>query len=207
MAKVKRSEPLEGETWDLSLGAVQHTSRWGTIARAKGSTLRYYPGCPWEKRPKQPPPPLECEPGCLPPSGPHQVILHMGYSGPLWGEPFGGALYVGFTPSAGGPIRWTILGQSSSFCPLSIEWEFLGVSSGWLLVYWKASGECGEYWAYNALAIPGCSPGPVPSGFFSYPVPFTDPPQEWPGPTAGCLFATCTEWVACGPVSGIVLPE
>jgi hypothetical protein len=55
MAKVKRSEPLEGETWDLSLGAVQHTSRWGTIARAKGSTLRYYPGCPWEKKPKPPP--------------------------------------------------------------------------------------------------------------------------------------------------------
>ncbi len=41
VAKVKRTAPLEGGTWDLSLGAVQHTSRWGTIARAKGSTLRY----------------------------------------------------------------------------------------------------------------------------------------------------------------------
>lgn len=50
MAKVKRTSPLEGDTWDLSeLGAVQHTSRWGTVARSKGSTLRYYPGCPWEK--------------------------------------------------------------------------------------------------------------------------------------------------------------
>lgn len=56
MAKVKRTAPLEGGTWDLSeLGAVQHTSRWGTVARAKGSTLRYYPGCPWEKKPKPPP--------------------------------------------------------------------------------------------------------------------------------------------------------
>ena len=54
MAKVKRDQPLEGSTWDLSLGAVQHTSRWGTIARAKGSTLRYYPNCPWEKKPKPP---------------------------------------------------------------------------------------------------------------------------------------------------------
>lgn len=56
MAKVKRTRPLEGETWDLDeLGAVQHTSRWGTIARAKGSVLRYYPGCPWEKAPPSPP--------------------------------------------------------------------------------------------------------------------------------------------------------
>ena len=54
MANVKRATPLEGETWDLSLGAVQHTSRWGTIARSKGSRLRYYPGCPWEKRPEPP---------------------------------------------------------------------------------------------------------------------------------------------------------
>jgi hypothetical protein len=52
VAKVKRLTPLEEETWDLSLGAVQHTSRWGIIARAKGSTLRYYPGCPWEKKRK-----------------------------------------------------------------------------------------------------------------------------------------------------------
>lgn len=51
VAKVKRTAPLEGSTWDLSeLGTVQHTSRWGTVARSKGSTLRYYPGCPWEKR-------------------------------------------------------------------------------------------------------------------------------------------------------------
>ena len=56
VAKVKRVAPLEGGTWDLSeLGAVQHTSRWGTVARSKGSTLRYYPGCPWEKAPKEPP--------------------------------------------------------------------------------------------------------------------------------------------------------
>lgn len=55
MAKVKRNTPLEGETWDLSLGVVQHSSRWGTIARTKGSTLRYYPDCPWEKGPKAPP--------------------------------------------------------------------------------------------------------------------------------------------------------
>lgn len=52
MAKVRRSRPLPEGSWDLEeLGVVQHTSRWGTIARAKGSKLRYYPGCPWEKTP------------------------------------------------------------------------------------------------------------------------------------------------------------
>lgn len=52
MAKVRRSRPLSAGSWDLKeLGAVQHTGRWGIIARAKGSRLRYYPGCPWEKAP------------------------------------------------------------------------------------------------------------------------------------------------------------
>ena len=56
MAKVRRSGPLPEGTWDLEeLGVVQHTSRWGTIARSKGSTLRYYPGCPWEKAPPSTP--------------------------------------------------------------------------------------------------------------------------------------------------------
>ena len=203
MAKVKRNQPLEGGTWDLSLGAVQHTSRWGTIARAKGSTLRYYPGCPWEKRPR----PTPCEPGCSPPSDPHQVILHMGYSGPLWGEPYGAALFVGMKPSAGGPIRWTILGESYISCPVSIYWEFQGVSRGWLLVFWKTSSECGETSGYSALAIPGCSRGSLPSGYYQWPVPFTDPPDKWPGPLEGCLYATCTEWVACSSTTGLVLPE
>ena len=58
MAKLKLNRPLAGGTWEKP-AEVWHTGRWGVIARAKGSTLRYYPGCPWEKRrhpPREPGP-------------------------------------------------------------------------------------------------------------------------------------------------------
>lgn len=205
MAKVKRSEPLSGGSWDLGeLGTVQHTSRWGTIARSKGSTLRYYPGCPWEKKPT--PEPSPCEPGCYPPDYEHFLVLHMGYSGPIWGEPYGGILYLGLLPSTGGPIRWTILGDSSSFCPLGIEWEFRGVVREWLLVSWRAFGDCKEVSANSAIRMPGCGTSSVPQGYYEWPLPFVDPQDEWPGPTTSCLYAACYEWYPCGPTSGIVLP-
>jgi hypothetical protein len=103
VAKVKRSQPLEEDTWDLSLGAVQHTSRWGIIARAKGSTLEYYPGCPWGKKPKPPPWPtptpratrvaiwVGTRPFCSPPlpgtcnTGPSAYVYAIGVHGTFWG--------------------------------------------------------------------------------------------------------------------------
>lgn len=200
MAKVKRNTPLEGETWDLSLGAVQHTSRWGTIARAKGSTLRYYPDCPWEKGPK----PQPCN--CPPPPYEHVRVLYMPYVGPLWDAPYGAALFVGLQPSTGGSFQWTILGQDSFTGPLALSWEFRGVSGSWLMVWWEASGAAGTYSAQNVLPLPGCPRTRIPSGYYTWPWLGTHPKDPWPGPLDTCLFAACYEWYPCGPTSGHLTP-
>lgn len=214
MAKVKRVLPLEGGSWDLSLGAVQHTSRWGTIARAKGSSLRYYPGCPWEKprrkrrgeEPERPPSPV-CRPGCNPPTGRYLEVLVWPYIGPVGRDPYGAGLFIGLRPSDEDIIYWDFLGRSSWCCPYGMDWVVGPVDDGWLVLYWRILAICAEGTVSYAIPLPGCRQTGEP--YMGYPTPLTrtDPPDRWPGPERGCLYATCTTWHVCGENDGYLIPE
>ncbi len=214
MAKVKRILPLIGGTWDLSLGVVQHTGRWGTIARAKGSTLRYYPGCPWEKprrrrpeeEPERPPSPI-CEPGCFPPAPQYVEVLVWPYSGPVDGFPFGAGLYIGMRPSDEDIIYWDFLGRESLCCPYGMDWTIGPVDAGWLVLYWRTLAICAEGTNAYAVPIPGCTRPRPP--YMGYPTPLrrTDPPDPWPGPERGCMYITCDNWRFCTENRGFLIPE
>jgi hypothetical protein len=214
VAKVKRILPLEGGSWDLSLGAVQHTSRWGTIARAKGSTLRYYQDCPWEKKPKKPkderpprPPSPVCWPGCTPPPGRYVEVMVWPYSGPVEPFQYGAGLFLGMKPSDEDRIYWDFLGWPSWCCPFGMEWSIGPVENGWLYVYWRIIAICAEGVLTYAVPIPGCTQGRRDSSYYPTPLRRTDPPDYWPGPERGCLYATCDRWRVCGDNTGYLIPE
>jgi hypothetical protein len=214
MAKVKRLLGLLGGKWDLSLGAVQHTSRWGTIARAKGSTLRYYPDCPWEKPRRRPreegperPPSPGCRPGCLPPAGRYVEVLVLPYTGPVEPFEYGAGLYLGMKPSDEDRIYWDFLSWPSWCCPFGIEWSIGPVDNGWLVLYWRIIAICAEGTLWYAVPIPGCTQRGQPYAGYPTPLRYTDPPNPWPGPRQGCLYATCDDWYVCGDNTGFLLPE
>ena len=163
MAKVKRSTPLEGGTWDLSeLGTVQHTSRWGTVARAKGSALRYYPGCPWEKKPK-----------CLPPPPPFYYFLPV-LRVTRQGDTFIAQAWVAFrahdsdqvyagTTSIGTTCFYGLEAYSASL-------EIRDLVNGyvlWELIHFVDCADVPPTTRIRRMAtpIPGCPRGPVPPGW------------------------------------------
>ncbi len=181
MAKVKRIQPLEGETWDLSeLGAVQHTSRWGTIARAKGSVLRYYPGCPWEKGPK-----------CLPPpQWLWEVILAVRVQrssndvSTEWGVAIRGPNQLCFSTTSTG--TWCRFGVIAN----TYQLKLVGYQEGWLLVEGELMHQCGQVPPYRrtwkaAFAVPGCRTGRPPSGYSIEGFRYCEPRDAWWGPRTG----------------------
>lgn len=155
MAKVKRIQPLEGETWDLSeLGAVQHTSRWGTIARSKGSTLRYYPGCPWEKGPK-------------PPEGPPRGLpkLLLGVSGTpsvVWWRANGLDYISAFVPSCGYTLVQDALGAYVPGSNAIVECTEAGFA---ITVQYFSAPYARFEWAYGER-YPTVGPAGVPASYY-----------------------------------------
>jgi len=166
MAKVRRSGPLPEGSWDLEeLGVVQHTSRWGTVARAKGSTLRYYPGCPWEKPPKPPHfiPDWIVIPSLVVRSYEgwyFEFFAYIAVRQPSWD-------YVLFTYTCASCFHFGNMTQ------YSLSLDFLGLHEGWLL--WRlhfSTDYCNERdfstTRQLAVAAPGCPRGTPPPGYFTY---------------------------------------
>lgn len=181
MAKVKRSTPLEGGTWDLSeLGTVQHTSRWGSVARAKGSTLRYYPGCPWEKKPP-----------CLPPpKWLWEVILAVRVGRESR------SIFTDLGIAIRGPnqlcFNFLRLGTTcrNEVVANAFQWKIVGYQDGWILTEGEIMHQCRgaspttrEY--RTAFAVPGCATGDPPPGYTPAEFPQCEPQNTWWGPRTG----------------------
>lgn len=191
VAKVKRISSLEGGTWDLEeLGSVQHTSRWGTVARSKGSTLRYYPGCPWEK--------------CSPPSKwLWEVILAI----EVTRESHYVRTRLGVAIRRPGELRFNIM-FSATTCRREViadsaRIEIIGFQEGRLLVQEEIVHHCEgsvplrNVWRH-AYRIPGCPAGKAPPGFIDAAFPSSEPRDKWWGPRTGKAWVVdCGTFKSC----------
>lgn len=179
MAKVRRSRPLPEGTWDLEeLGTVQHTSRWGTIARSKGSTLRYYPGCPWEKKPS-----------CKPPAPPFWYLIPC-LQEDRRANSYTATWYVAYRRHDADVTVFTWI-STGIYCPSPViagkaSMTIVGLQDGWILFTADFYALCEgrnpfQLTHKRALRFHPCPEGPLPAGFLQNPVslhpPNTYPPQ------------------------------